>query len=76
MLQVAQKQAIKETLVLYIEKYHDTNTIDKKDILSSKDQNQLCTISSHLIIFEKAILHLQEDHTTLERVSKSLKIIY
>ena len=76
MLQIAQKQAIKEILVLYIEKYRDTNTIDKKDILNSEDWNQLCMISSHLTIFERAILHLQENCMTLERVSESLEIIH
>lgn len=68
MLKVAQEQAIKEALILYVKKYRDTDTLDKKDILGPEDWNQLRTISSHLAIFEGATLHLQGDRTTLERV--------
>ena len=50
--------------------------MDKKDILSLEDWNQLRTIASHLVVFEGATLHLQGDRTTLERVSKSLDVIH
>ncbi len=76
MLKVAQEQAIKEALVSYVEKYRDTDTIDKKDVLSPEDWNQLRTIASHLAVFEGATLHLQGDRTTLERVSESLDVIH
>ena len=33
-LKVAQEQVIKEALVAYIEKYRDTDTMDRRDILS------------------------------------------
>lgn len=76
MLKVSQEQAIKEALVSYVEKYRDTDTMDKKDILSPEDWNQLRTIASHLAVFEGATLHLQGDRTTLKRVSESLDAIY
>jgi hypothetical protein len=76
MLKVAQEQTVKEALVSYAEKYLDAGTIDKRDILSPDDWNQLRIISSHLAIFEGATLHLQGDRTTLERVSESLEVIY
>ena len=76
MLKVVQEQTIKEALVSYVEKYRDTDTIDKRDVLSPEDWNQLRTIASHLAIFEGATLHLQGDRTTLERVSESLEVIH
>ncbi|KAF1981632.1 hypothetical protein K402DRAFT_440179 [Aulographum hederae CBS 113979] len=66
----------KEALVSYVEGYLDAGTIDKRDILSPEDWNQLRTISDHLVIFEGATLHLQGDRTTLERVSESLEAIH
>jgi hypothetical protein len=50
--------------------------MDKKDILSLEDWNQLRIIASHLAVFEGATLYLQGDRTTLERVSESLDAIY
>jgi hypothetical protein len=76
MLKVTQEQTVKEALISYTEKYLDAGTVDKRDILSPEDWNQLRIISNHLAIFEGATLHLQGDRTTLERVSESLEVIY
>ena len=76
MLKVAQEQVVKEALVSYVEKYGDTDTMDKKDILTPEDWNHLRTIAGHLAVFEGATLHLQGDRTTLERVSESLDVLY
>lgn len=72
MLEVAQQLPVKEALSLYAQKYYDSGTIDKRDILSPEDWIQLRTIRDHLFIFQEATLYLEGDRTTLERVSESL----